>query len=199
MLKQIPLILASLLIFTGCNKSPYKTIGKVEMDKLVHIDTLWKYREDYLGKTVTIKMDTLGTHSETRGEFYNGMYETFHGYRFSFSSAPGSVTYFKEIKEFFEHSKININDSTLITDFRVYEVSILQEPKPSTQSSSRNKLLTESHENIDVILQDSIDNVLLTELEDIGESAEKWISGVFSNSKQYTSNHKVLILKTVHS
>ncbi len=198
MLKQIPLILASLLIFTGCNKSPYKTIGKVEMDKLIHIDTLWKYRDDYLGKTVTIKMDTLSNFSVTGGEFFHGMYEKFDGYKYTISSPKkysldsieGVIYRDKGRLKYFKSQGFDIQDSTLITDYRAYHISILREPKPENIVNSYDKLLIQAHDTLDIILQDSLRGKDYGILKNIGKSTEKWVTGILSNSKLDTTGRR---------
>jgi hypothetical protein len=55
------------LTLTGCSSK--KTVGRVDMDKLVTLDSLWENLDEFTGKMVTLRFDTILTTSTGTGGF----------------------------------------------------------------------------------------------------------------------------------
>ena len=63
-MKRLACILIA-VVLAGCSSK--KTVGKVDMDKLVSLDSLWENLDEFTGKMVTLKFDTIYTTSTGTG------------------------------------------------------------------------------------------------------------------------------------
>lgn len=70
---QLVFMLLAVVLLGGC--SDYKTVGKVDMKRLVDIKELWDKRAEYEGKVVTVKLGkgsgSAGWTDPIRGKIYN--------------------------------------------------------------------------------------------------------------------------------
>ncbi len=63
-------VLFAVLLAAGC--SSVKTVGTVDMDKLVSLDTVWANLDAYTGRMITLKFDTIYTTSTGWGKIPTG-------------------------------------------------------------------------------------------------------------------------------
>lgn len=70
-LKSLFLSFAVVATFSGCGE--YKTVGKVDMSKLITLEELWQNRYEMVGKVVTIKLDTVSASSSNGGSRIQGI------------------------------------------------------------------------------------------------------------------------------
>ena len=68
---QLLLMLMAVITIFGCGE--YKTVGKVDMSKVITLEELWQKRYEMVGKVVTIKLDTVSATSSNGGSRIQGI------------------------------------------------------------------------------------------------------------------------------